>query len=66
VIFIEGKPAPCNEGPGLAVSEIQETQIVIGGENNIDYDVLIRAMDAARGTPEAPLFPQVLLSSGVS
>ena len=51
---------------GIKNDHPRETRIVIGGENNIDYDVLIRAMDAARGTPEAPLFPQVLLSSGVS
>ncbi len=44
----------------------EESQIIISGENRIDYEVLIRAMDASRGTEEAPLFPQVVLSSGVA
>lgn len=44
----------------------EERQIIISGENRIDYDVLIHAMDATRGTEDAPLFPEVVLSSGVA
>jgi biopolymer transport protein ExbD len=43
-----------------------ERQIIISGENRIDYDVLIQAMDATRGSDETPLFPEVILSSGVA
>lgn len=43
-----------------------ERQIIISGENRIDFDVLINAMDATRGTEETPLFPEVILSSGVA
>lgn len=42
-----------------------ERQIIISGENRVDYDVLIQSMDATRGTPETPHFPDVVLSSGV-
>lgn len=44
----------------------EETSIVISGESDVDYDVLIRAMDATRGTPETPLFADVTLSAGVA
>jgi len=44
----------------------EERQIIISGENRIDYQVLIDAMDATRGTDESPLFPEVVLSSGVA
>jgi hypothetical protein len=44
----------------------EEQTIIISGEPNIDYDVLIRAMDATRGTPESPLFPNVSLASGLA
>lgn len=43
-----------------------EIQVIISGENRIDYDVLIQSMDATRGTEETPLFPEVVLSSGVA
>jgi len=46
-----------------------ERQIIISAENRIDYDVLIHAMDAARGDAEnreQQLFPDVILSSGVA
>ncbi len=43
-----------------------ERQIIISGENRIDYDILIHSMDATRGSEEAPLFPEVILSSGVA
>jgi biopolymer transport protein ExbD len=42
-----------------------ERQIIISGENRVDYDVLIQSMDATRGSPETPHFPDVVLSSGV-
>lgn len=41
-------------------------RIVILGERNVGYDVLIRAMDVARGPESAPRFPDVVLGSGVS
>lgn len=44
----------------------EETSIVISGESDVDYDVLIQAMDATRGTPESPLFDEVTLSAGVA
>lgn len=44
----------------------EERQIIISGENRIDYDILIQSMDATRGTDETPLFPDVVLSSGVA
>lgn len=43
-----------------------ERQIIISGENRIDYEVLIQSMDATRGSEEQPLFPEVVLSSGVA
>ena len=43
-----------------------ERQIIIGGENRIDYEVLIHAMDATRGSDDTPLFPECILSSGVA
>lgn len=42
-----------------------ETRLILGAEDDIRLDVLIHAMDAARGTAEAPLFPDVVLSRGV-
>ncbi len=44
----------------------QERDIVISGEPNVEYDVLIRAMDATRGTSAEPLFPVVSLASGLA
>jgi hypothetical protein len=54
-----------------------ERQIIISGENRIDYDVLINSMDATRGldtcnphanppVTEGCWFPEVILSSGVA
>ena len=39
-----------------------ETTILIGAENDISYDVLIKTMDYTRGTAERPLFPNVQLT----
>lgn len=44
----------------------EERQIIISGENRIDYDILIQAMDSTRGEEDSPLFPDVVLSSGVA
>ncbi len=47
----------------------EERQIIISGENTIDYEVLIHSMDATRetrGENPTPLFPDVVLSSGVA
>ena len=35
-------------------------------ENRIDYEVLIHAMDATRGSEDTPLLPECILSSGVA
>jgi hypothetical protein len=43
----------------------QETRLKLGAEDDIRLDVLIGAMDAARGTAEAPLFPDVVLARGI-
>ncbi|HUT78010.1 MAG TPA: hypothetical protein VM285_10005, partial [Polyangia bacterium] len=42
-----------------------ETLLRLSAEDDIRLDVLIGAMDAARGTAEAPLFPDVVLSRGL-
>jgi hypothetical protein len=42
-----------------------ETLLRLGAEDDIRLDVLIGAMDAARGTADAPLFPDVVLVRGV-
>ncbi len=39
-----------------------ERQILIGAEDDIEYNVLIKLMDFTRGTPSHPLFPDVQLS----
>ena len=42
-----------------------ELGIVLGAEDDVDFDVIIKAMDYSRGTDEAPLFPDVTLTRGV-
>jgi hypothetical protein len=41
-----------------------ESRIVLGAEDDVEFDVLIKAMDFSRGTDEAPLFPEVTLTRG--
>ena len=43
----------------------EEPNIVLGAEDDIEFDVLIKAMDFSRGTEEEPLFPVVTLTRGV-
>ena len=43
----------------------EELNIILGAEDDIKYEVLIRAMDYSRGTVEDPLFPNVTLTRGV-
>ena len=43
----------------------EEPNIILGAEDDIEFDVLIKAMDFSRGTDEEPLFPVVTLTRGV-
>ncbi len=43
----------------------EEVNIILGAEDDIKFEVLIKAMDHSRGTPESPLFPVVTLTRGV-
>ena len=43
----------------------EEQNIILGAEDDIKYEVLIKAMDFSRGTNEDPLFPVVTLTRGV-
>lgn len=43
----------------------EETQIILGAEDNIKYDVLIQTMDWSRGSENDRLFPNVTLTRGV-
>ena len=43
----------------------EETQIILGAEDDIKYDVLIQTMDWSRGTDNDRLFPNVTLTRGV-
>lgn len=42
-----------------------ESRITLGAEDDIEFDIIIKAMDHSRGTDEAPLFPEVTLTRGV-
>jgi hypothetical protein len=42
-----------------------ETRIILGAEDHISYDILIKAMDYARGDEAEQLFPNVTLTRGV-
>lgn len=41
-----------------------ETRIILGAEDDVAYDVLIKAMDHARGSAERSMFPDVTLTRG--
>ena len=43
----------------------EETQIILGAEDDIKYEVIIKAMDWSRGTDSERLFPNVTLTRGV-
>jgi biopolymer transport protein ExbD len=43
----------------------EEVSIILGAEDDIKYEVLIKAMDYSRGTEADPLFPVVTLTRGV-
>ncbi len=43
----------------------EELNIILGAEDDIQFEVLIKAMDYSRGTLEEPLFPAVTLTRGV-
>lgn len=42
----------------------KEQQITLGAEDDIAYDIIIKAMDASRGSKQS-LFPQVQLTRGI-
>jgi hypothetical protein len=46
-------------------SHARETRIILGAEDHIAFDILIKAMDRARGSDEDQLFPHVTLTRGV-
>jgi biopolymer transport protein ExbD len=43
----------------------EETQLILGAEDDIKYEVIIKAMDWSRGTDSERLFPDVTLTRGV-
>ncbi len=43
----------------------KETRIILGAEDDVTLDVLIKMMDCSRGAPESPLFPDVSLTRGI-
>lgn len=42
-----------------------ESQVIIGMEDTLKFDILIKVMDATRGTDTSPLFPDVVLTRGI-
>ncbi len=42
-----------------------ESQVNIGAERNITYDVVVKVMDATRGDEKGEMFPNVVLLGGV-
>jgi biopolymer transport protein ExbD len=42
-----------------------ETQVIVGADPTIEYEHMIRAMDALRSQGTTELFPNVMLSAGV-
>jgi biopolymer transport protein ExbD len=42
-----------------------ESQVRIGAERNIDFQTVVKVMDAARGDDRGELFPDVVLLAGV-
>lgn len=42
-----------------------ETKIILGAEDDVQYEAIIKTMDHSRGTDTAPLFPNVILTRGV-
>jgi biopolymer transport protein TolR len=43
----------------------EEKEVIVGADPMIHYEYVVAAMDALRGSAQAPLFPKVLLSAGV-
>lgn len=41
-----------------------DMNIVLGAEDDVSYEVIIKTMDYSRGTANSPLFPNVQLSRG--
>lgn len=49
----------------LKADHREERNIILGAEDDIKFEVLIKAMDYSRGTLEEPLFDVVTLTRGV-
>jgi len=67
---VSGKPEYDYEALGVKVREIKdenedESQINIGAEKNITYEVIVKVMDATREDGKGELFPNVVLLGGV-
>lgn len=43
----------------------EERQLIFSADDNVEWEVVVRSLDAARGTPEAELFPDVVFASGI-
>ena len=50
----------------LKAEHPDDSRIIISGEPGTDYETLIRAMDATRGSPDQPLFPNVSIAAGLA
>jgi len=44
----------------------EERLIIVSAENRIHWQVIVSALDAVRGTEEAPLFPDFIFTTGIS
>jgi biopolymer transport protein TolR len=49
----------------LHAAHPRERSVIVGADPEVPYQALIGAIDAVRGSPEAPLFPRVRISTGV-
>ena len=67
---VAGKPEYDYEGLTKKVRELKdenedESQVNIGAEKNITYDVIVKVMDGTREDEKGELFPNVVLLGGV-
>jgi len=67
---VSGKPEYDYDALAVKVREIKddnedESQINIGAEKNITYEVIVRVMDSTREDGKGELFPNVVLLGGV-
>jgi biopolymer transport protein ExbD len=67
---VAGKPDYDYDGLAKKVRELKdenedESQVNIGAEKNITYDVIVKVMDSTRQDDKGELFPNVVLLGGV-